>query len=61
MGIGNSMVDGSTTKFATGVISDASLEPDQIGTYKVVVDKQRDVNISYRTNEVTWRNYKAKE
>ena len=61
MGIGNSMVDGSTTKFATGVISDASLEPGQIGTYKVVVDKQKDVTISYRTNEVTWRNYKAKE
>tara|TARA_B100000029_G_scaffold516759_2_gene633780 strand:- start:5257 stop:6825 length:1569 start_codon:yes stop_codon:yes gene_type:complete len=61
MGLGNSMIDGSTTKFATGVISDSSLEPGQIGTYKVVVEKLKGAIVSYRTNEVTWRNYKAKE
>ncbi|MEE2876832.1 MAG: hypothetical protein VX822_03530 [Candidatus Neomarinimicrobiota bacterium] len=61
LGIGDAMVDGTTTKFATGVISDASLEPGQMGTYRVVVDKQKGAQISYRTNEVTWRDYKAKE
>ena len=55
------MVDGTTTKFATGVISDASLEPGEMGTYRVVVEKQTGTRISYRTNEVTWRDYEAKE
>ena len=61
LGVGEAMVDGTTTKFTTGVISDASLEPGQMGTYRVVVEKQKGTRISYRTNEVTWRDYKAKE
>ncbi len=61
LGVGGAMVDGATTKFTTGVISDASLEPGQMGTYRVVVEKQKSTRISYRTNEVTWRDYKAKE
>lgn len=61
LGVGTSMVDGATTKFATGVISDASLEPGQMGTYRVVVEKQKGTRVSYRTNEVSWREYKAKE
>ena len=61
LGVGEAMVDGATTKFTTGVISDASLEPGQMGTYRVLVEKQKGTKISYRTNEVTWRDYKAKE
>ncbi len=61
LGVGGAMVDGATTKFMTGVISDASLEPGQMGTYRVLVEKQKGTKISYRTNEVTWRDYKAKE
>ncbi len=61
LGVGDAMVDGTTTKFSTGVISDASLEPGELGTYRVVVEKQQGSSISYRTNEVTWRDYKAKE
>ena len=61
LGVGDAMVDGTTTKFATGVISDASLEPGQMGIYRVVVEKQTGARISYRTNEVTWRDYKVKE
>ena len=61
LGVGGAMVDGATTKFMTGVISDASLEPGQMGTYRVLVEKLKGTKISYRTNEVTWRDYKAKE
>ena len=61
LGVGEAMVDGATTKFMTGVISDTSLEPGQMGTYRVLVEKQKGTKISYRTNEVTWRDYKAKE
>ena len=61
LGVGEAMVDGATTKFTTGVISDASLEPGQMGTYRVLVEKLKGTKISYRTNEVTWRDYKAKE
>ena len=61
LGVGEAMVDGATTKFTTGVISDASLKPGQMGTYRVLVEKQKGTKISYRTNEVTWRDYKAKE
>ena len=54
------MVDGSTTRFDTGVISDASLNPGQTGNYHVIVPKQINSNIEYRTNEVSWRDYKGK-
>ena len=55
------MVDGITTRFVTGVISDASLKPGQTGDYHVIVEKQENTKIAYRTNEVSWRDYKVKE
>ena len=60
LGVGDAMVDGSTTRFDTGVISDASLNPGQTGNYHVIVPKQINSNIEYRTNEVSWRDYKGK-
>ena len=60
LGAGEAMVDGSTTKFQTGVISDASLRPGQTGNYHVIVEKQINSTIEYRTNEVSWRDYKGR-
>ena len=61
LGIGSGMVDGMTTRFTTGVISDASLDPGQTGRYYVVVEKQVSKKVAYRTNELNWREFKAEE
>lgn len=61
LGIGSAMVDGKTVRFATGVISNASLDPGQTGQYHVVVEKQISKKVAYRTNEVNWREYVAEE
>ena len=61
LGIGSGMVDGMTTRFATGVISDASLDPDQTGRYHVIVEKQVSKKVAYRTKEIEWREYEAEE
>lgn len=61
LGINSSMVDGMSTRFATGVISDASLDPGQTGRYHVVVEKQAGKKVAYRTKEVNWREFEAEE
>ncbi len=58
VGVGSALVDGNVVKFATGVISDASIEPEMTARYRVVVEKQPGIKVAYRTNTVKWREYK---
>lgn len=57
VGVGSSFVDGHPTRFATGVISDASIPPGETATYHVTVEKQPGKKVAYRTRDVKWRSY----
>lgn len=58
LGVGSSYVNGSSTRFSTGVISDASVAPGDTATYHVIVEKVPGKKVAYITNEVKWREYK---
>ncbi|MEE9166336.1 MAG: hypothetical protein V3U24_02580 [Candidatus Neomarinimicrobiota bacterium] len=58
VGVGSAFVEGSTTEFDTGVISEATVVPGELAMYRVVVEKEPGKKVAYRTNEVKWRDYK---
>lgn len=57
VGRGSTYVDGTQARFQTGVITDASIEPGGTAEYHIVVPKEPDREVLYRTNEVKWRQY----
>ncbi|MDP6457312.1 MAG: hypothetical protein QGG85_01100 [Candidatus Marinimicrobia bacterium] len=57
VGSATTLVDGVTTRFRTGVISDASIEPGGTGRFHVMVPKDPGMKVVYRTNEIKWRHY----
>jgi len=58
IGIASAFVNGITTKFTTGIISNASIDPGETATYHVIVEKEPGKKVAYRTNEIKWRDYK---
>lgn len=58
VGADSAFVHGSTTEFASGVISDASVAPGEKATYHVTVGKMSGKNVAYRTRDVKCKEYK---